>query len=222
MSSDHKHAKNHHKLSGTAKFFLGFSLGILICVFGVFVVKNSSFYNKMDQLDLFQNDQNEQQEEQNQVAKKKEKKRVVVENFSVQDSMAIDSTLVQTPDDEILLEDAEFSFDPDPVIDNIAEEKISQTRTVKVIVKNTNLEDMPSSPDNIIAYFEVQKWDSPIVNRVSYHRNNNILKIKGMEISKLSVFYINGKYYISDGSRLFSIPNNKTFEKLSEINIAHL
>jgi hypothetical protein len=84
------------------------------------------------------------------------------------------------------------------------------------------LDDLGSAPDNTIAYFEVQKWESPIVNRISYQRNHNILKIKGMDIARINIYYINGKYYVSDGSRLFSIPNNNTFEKLSEINIANL
>jgi hypothetical protein len=222
MSSEHNHTKNSHKPSGIAKFFLGFSLGILICVLVIFVVKNSSFFQKIESIDLFQNDQTDQTVEETQMPKKKVKKKVTDENTAAQDSIALDSTYVNVNENGEILEDAEFTIDPTTPTDNVAEEKISQTRTVKVHVKNANLEDQANIPDNIIAYFEVQKWDSPIVNRISYQRDRNILKIKGMDISKLSIFYINGKYYISDGSRLFSIPNNNTFEKLSEINIANL
>lgn len=222
MSSEHNHTKNSHKPSGIAKFFLGFSLGILICVLVIFVVKNSSFFQKIESIDLFQNDQTDQTVEETQMPKKKVKKKVTDENTAALDSIALDSTYVNVNENGEILEDAEFTIDPTTPTDNVAEEKISQTRTVKVHVKNANLEDQANIPDNIIAYFEVQKWDSPIVNRISYQRDRNILKIKGMDISKLSIFYINGKYYISDGSRLFSIPNNNTFEKLSEINIANL
>lgn len=222
MSSKHKQSKNPHKLSGVAKFFLGFSLGILLSVFGIFIVKNATFLNKIDDLDLFQNNQNQETEEQPQVVKQKIKPKKAEKPLTAQDSLLLDTNMVALVENEDLLEDAEFSFEPESVVDNIVEEKISQTKTVKVLVKNANLEDLPSSPDNIIAYFEVQKWDSPIVNRISYQRNHNVLKIKGMDIAKLSIFYINGKYYASDGSRLYSIPNNKMFEKLSEINIANL
>lgn len=222
MSSEHNHTKNSHKPSGIAKFFLGFSLGILICVLVIFVVKNSSFFQKIESIDLFQNDQTDQTAEETQMPKKKVKKKVANESTTTRDSIAIDSAYVNVDENGEILEDAEFTIDPTTPTDNVAEEKISQTRTVKVHVKNANLEDQANIPDNIIAYFEVQKWDSPIVNRISYQRNHNVLKIKGMDISKLSVFYINGKYYISDGSRLFSIPNNSNFEKLSEINIANL
>ncbi|HPE40541.1 MAG TPA: hypothetical protein PLI77_05565 [Bacteroidales bacterium] len=222
MSSNQKHQKNPHKLSGVAKFFLGFSLGILLCVCGVFIVKNATFLNDIDDFDLFHNNQNELPEENPQQFKRKSKPINENKTLTTQDTTVLDSSLVNGYEDEGILEDAEFSFEPESLIDNVAEEKISQTKTIKVLVKNANLEDLPSIPDNIIAYFEVQKWESPIVNRISYQRNHNVLKIKGMDISKLSVFYINGKYFISDGSRLFSIPNNNTFEKLSEINIANL
>ena len=57
MSSEHNHTKNSHKPSGIAKFFLGFSLGILICVLVIFVVKNSSFFQKIESIDLFQNEE---------------------------------------------------------------------------------------------------------------------------------------------------------------------
>lgn len=222
MSSEHNHTKNSHKPSGIAKFFLGFSLGILICVLVIFVVKNSSFFQKIESIDLFQNDQEDLTADETQMPKKKVKKKVSNDSTTAQDSIAIDSTYVNVDESGEILEDAEFTIDPTTTTDNVAEEKISQTRTVKVHVKNASLEDQSNVPDNIIAYFEVQKWDSPIVNRISYQRDRNILKIKGMDISKLQVFYINGKYYISDGSRLFSIPNNNSFEKLSEINIANL
>lgn len=222
MSSEHNHTKNSHKPSGMAKFFLGFSLGILICVLVIFVVKNSSFFQKFENIDLFQTDQTDQTAEETKIPKKKVKKKPMDESMTAQDSIAMDSSYVNVNGTDEILEDAEFTIDQTIPTDNVAEEKVSQTRTVKVHVKNANLEDQPSIPDNIIAYFEVQKWDSPIVNRISYQRNHNVLKIKGMDISKLQVFYINGKYYISDGSRLFSIPNNNSFEKLSEINIANL
>jgi hypothetical protein len=214
-----EHSKT--KTSGIPKFFLGFSLGILLCVLVIFVVKNSNLFSKMDQLDLFNDDSDQLVTEQVQQPKKKIKKKID-ESLMAQDSTVVDSTLTINQDNTESYEDAEFSMDPSVTDDNIAEEKLLQTKTIKVHIKNSNMEDVATAPDNIIAYFEVQKWESPIVNRISYQRNHNILKIKGMDISKLMVFYINGKYYLSDGSRLFSIPNNSTFEKMAEINIANL
>ncbi len=220
--SSHKNLEHiKHKSSGVPKFFLGFSLGILICVLAIFVVKNSRFFSNIDQLGLFNEDEDQQVTEQVQQPKKKVKKRVN-DNIAVQDSTLLDSSMVVIIDEEQLYDDAEFTVDPNVSENDIVEEKLLQTKTIKVHVKNQQLDDLGSAPDNTIAYFEVQKWESPIVNRISYQRNHNILKIKGMDIARINIFYINGKYYISDGSRLFSIPNNNTFEKLSEINIANL
>ena len=75
MSSEHNHSKNSHKPSGIAKFFLGFSLGILICVLVVFVIKNSSFYKKIETIDLFQSDQIDQVADQTELPKKTLKKK---------------------------------------------------------------------------------------------------------------------------------------------------
>lgn len=215
-------SKSPHKLSGIAKFFLGFSVGILLCVFFIFVVKNSNFIQKFNSMDFFDQDERSETVETKPIPKKKTKKKVSNNNTSDQDSLAIQSSDSSFVEDPSLIEDSEFYIEETVTQDNLAEEKLIQSKTVKVTVKNSSLEDQTNIPDNIIAYFEVQKWDSPIVNRLSYQRNHNILKIKGMDISRISVYYINGKYYVTDGVRLFSIPNNSNFEKLSEINIAHL
>lgn len=222
MEPSQNSSKSPHKLSGIAKFFLGFSVGILLCVFFIFVVKNSNFIQKFNSMDFFDQDEITETVETQKISKKKTKKKVSNNISSDQDSLAIHSSDSSFVEDPSLIEDSEFYIEETVTQDNLAEEKLIQSKTVKVTVKNSNLEDQTSIPDNIIAYFEVQKWDSPIVNRLSYQRNHNILKIKGMDISRISVYYINGKYYVTDGVRLFSIPNNSNFEKLSEINIANL
>jgi hypothetical protein len=222
MEAGQNISKKPHKLSGIAKFFLGFSLGIFICVFFIFVVKNSNFIQKFNEMDLFDQDQISETVESQPIPVKKSKKKNTNNSSLEKDSLAqnsLDSSYVEDPS---MFEDSEFFIESTVSQDHIAEEKLLQSKTVKVTVKNSSLEDQINIPDNIIAYFEVQKWDSPIVNRLSYQRNHNILKIKGMDISKVSVYFINGKYYVTDGVRLFSIPNNSGFEKLSEINIAHL
>lgn len=222
MESSQNSSKSPHKLSGIAKFFLGFSVGILLCVFFIFVVKNSNFIQRFNNMDLFDQDEITETVESQPIPKKKTKKKVSDNSTFDQDSLATNSTDSTFVEDPSVLEDSEFYIDETVTQDNVAEEKLIQSKTVKVIVKNSSLEDQSNIPDNIIAYFEVQKWDSPIVNRLTYQRNHNVLKIKGMDILKISVYYINGKYYVTDGSRLFSVPNNSNFEKLSEINIANL
>lgn len=222
MESSQNTSRPTHKLSGIAKFFLGFSVGILLCVFFIFVVKNSNFIQRFNSIDIFDQDEITETVESQPVAKKKSKKKISNNDSFDQDSLIVnvsDSTYVEESSN---LEDSEFYIDETVTQQNVAEEKLLQSKTIKVTVKNSNLEDQSNIPDNIIAYFEVQKWDSPIVNRLSYQRNHNVLKIKGMDISKISVYYINGKYYVTDGVRLFSVPNNSSFEKLSEINIANL
>lgn len=220
-SKEHK-SKSNHKLSGIAVFFIGFSLGILIFVFAAFVFKNVLFFKNLNPTELFDQDSKKQTAEDFVKPRKKSVKKSSDFEQSTADSLAIDSTAVVIDEETDYLEDSEFYMDESVSEGKIAEEKMLQSKTVKVIVKNSKLEDQHDVPDNIIAYFEVQKWESPIVNRLVYQRKHNVLKIKGMDISRLSIFYINGKYYITDGGRLFPIPNNSDFEKLSEINIANL
>lgn len=222
MSRKEIRSKSTHKLSGVAKFFLGFSVGILISVLLIFVVKNSKFLHNLNPIDFFEQDSVKQTAENQQIQQKKVVKMSIDNDEVLQDSLSIDSTVVVVNDDLTSLEDAEFTMDETISEGRIVEEKLLQSKTVKVAVKNSKLEDQTLIPDNIIAYFEVQKWESPIVNRLAYQRKHNVLKIKGMDISKLSIYYINGNYYVTDGARIFSIPNNSNFEKMSEINIVNL
>ena len=222
MHSKENKSKSTHKLSGVAMFFIGFSLGILIFVFSVFVFKNALFFKNLNPTELFDQDDSKYTAKDQVTPRKKTIKKTSENNESPSDSLSIDSTTVIMDDESALIEDSEFYMDESVSEGKIAEEKILQSKTIKVIVKNSKLEDQQDAPGNIIAYFEVQKWESPIVNRLVYQRKHNVLKIKGMDISKLSIYFINGKYYVTDGARLFSIPNNTDFEKLSEINIANL
>lgn len=222
MSQNKNSSKSSHKLSGAAKFFLGFSVGILISVLLVFVVKNSKLLQKINQVDLFEQTPIKQTAQDQSIPKKKVSEKPIDNNEMLQDSSIIDSIDILFEDEVTLLEDAEFTFAESVSEEKIVEERLLQSKTIKVVVKNAKLEDQTVVPDNIIAYFEVQKWESPIVNRIAYQRKHNVLKIKGMDIDKLSIFFINGNYYVTDGARLFSIPNNSNFEKLYEINIVNL
>jgi len=119
------------------------------------------------------------------------------------------------------------SFDDEFTLDDFSEEqvvieKIIKTRTVPVQVKGADLQDETTIPESSIFSFEVQQWESPIKNRITYQRIYNILKIKGMDISKINIYLINGKYYLTDGIKFYLLTPCEQWERLVEINATQL
>lgn len=96
----------------------------------------------------------------------------------------------------------------------VSEEKIVANKRIKVqYVTSDTLDSAPQ----ISEYFIVEQWSSPIQNRITYSRDNQMLKIKGMDVSKIEIYNINGEYFLLNGTRYYMLNNNSDFEKLIEV-----
>ena len=191
-------------------FFLGLLVGILICVLlyrfdkkmfnriclqnknekEVVVTRMDTVYVEVPQKPKKQNVENESS------------KPVVEENVEVEQT-----------DDTISIYDAEFSFEGKEE-DAVFSDRLLQTRTVKV--KPLAQEKLP---DNFIQYFEIQQWSTPIKNRITYYRNQSMLKIRGMGIDQLNVVFWNNVYFLEVGGRYYAIPETEYFEKLNLVQL---
>jgi len=111
--------------------------------------------------------------------------------------------------------DAEFSFEgiEDDVIFSA---QLLQTKTVKVKVLAQEKQELP---ENFFQFFEIQQWSTPIKNKITYHRNRSMVKIKGMELDQISVVFWNDTYFLEIKNRYYAIPEMEYFEKLSLVQL---
>ena len=198
-------------------------LGVLLGVFfsAVFVLRYHYrlFYKDSEKVFVVVNSEREEPEQVEEV-KPKLPPININSKKEIQDTTQIDSEYEEELQDS--LEDVDFFIDEPITGDVILEEKLLQSKMVRVVAKNRNLEDLMDAPEAMYKNFEVEKWNSPIVNRISYQRDNNLLKLKGVDIQNLSIFYIEGEYYLQIGAQLFAIPVTHTYQRLYPFNIHDL
>ena len=97
--------------------------------------------------------------------------------------------------------------------DVVAMDKILAQKTIKVRFKNADFKDV-AAEEGAFSTMELQQWNTPIKNRISYYFVGNILKIKGIDIDKLDIIYYDQHYYLSHHGSYYLLENNNNFEKL--------
>ena len=112
------------------------------------------------------------------------------------------------------LDDVDFMMD-DYEAELVSEDKIVANKRVKV-----HFVDADTLKPATTEYFIVEQWNSPIKNRITYYRDNTMLKIKGMDVSKIEILHVKGEYYLLNGGRYYLLNNNNAFEKLTEATAA--
>ena len=122
-----------------------------------------------------------------------------------------DTTNIETIEPDI--EDVEFSITPPENDDVVVIDMVILERKIKAVNKS-----IPDSTGAVtpmtIAVFEVQQWNTPIKNSVSYLRNNHQLKIKGLDISDIEIIFFNNEYYLIKGKTSYVLKNNTHYERL--------
>lgn len=134
------------------------------------------------------------------------------------DSIAIDTNFVFDAEEALSFEDAEFSIEEDEEEDVVVLDKILANKRVKVKFQQTGHESS-SKKENPVQYFEIQQWSTPIRNRIYYQCNQNVLKIKGMNISEVEIYNVDGQYYLYNSNRLYPFKNNQFFVRLVDTNL---
>jgi len=130
-------------------------------------------------------------------------------------SIIEENTDVRQIEDSLSIYETEFSYEGKED-DEVFSDRLLQTRTVKVKL----LSQETKLPDNFFQFFEIQQWSTPIKNRITYYRNQSMLKIKGMEITHANVVFWNDAYFLEIGDRYYAIPETEYFEKLSLVRLS--
>ncbi|MDR2972111.1 MAG: hypothetical protein LBU83_09320 [Bacteroidales bacterium] len=130
-----------------------------------------------------------------------------------------ESIIDEQPEDEISEYETEFSIDAE-VRDDVFSDRLLNTRVVKVKFLTQEKQEA-KIPDDFFQSFEIQQWSTPIKNKITYNRNKNLVKIKGMEIDKVSVVLWSDTYFLEFGNRYYSISETINFEKLIPVQIPY-
>ncbi|MDL2312359.1 hypothetical protein LJC68_05740 [Bacteroidales bacterium OttesenSCG-928-B11] len=116
---------------------------------------------------------------------------------------------------ELEYEEVEFFIETDVQEEIFIFDQIIRSRRVVVADRST---DFDSLNRIIPSYhtFEIQQWSTPIRNSITYQRDRNILKIKGLDIDSVNIYYCNGNYYLQNRNASYKIPVNQAFERLPD------
>jgi hypothetical protein len=112
-------------------------------------------------------------------------------------------------------EDVEFSIDMEIPEEIQLFDQIVRSRRIAIIDRSVDVDSLHRSVPPYSS-LDVQQWSTPIRNSVTYNRERNILKIKGMDIDGVEIFYRNGEYYLQYKNNNYPIPVNDSFERLVE------
>lgn len=97
--------------------------------------------------------------------------------------------------------------------DVVVTDKILAQKMVKVHFKNADFKDV-TAENGAISTMEVQQWNTPIKNRISYFFTGNILQIKGLDVDKMEIVHYDQHYYLCHHGNYYLLENNNSFEKL--------
>ena len=203
--------ENTEKRHGKSRFWLGFSIGLMAgLVFAVVFYFVDKSLNGPIQL-LVSPPASDAPAQLEEPEKEEPANSPVGKTLNVRTSMpapaAIDSTELIT-DDSTLMDDA-FTLDQADGPELVYHEKCLAQRTITV-----KSNDGSSAP---ITAFEVEEWSESTVNKISYYRKNNVLKIKGLKIQNIKIIFHQNQYYIEYNGRYYPIPENEDFHRLAPV-----
>lgn len=139
--------------------------------------------------------------------KSKTKSSETVQNL---DTLSSDDQQVDYDEADFFLADDGENPEDDYVV---VTEKVLATKSLKIQYKDADFQDI-KVPEGEIASINVQQWDTPIKNHISYQFNHNLLKIKGLSIDKISVVGYDHHFYLYYANSYYILAENADFDRL--------
>ena len=132
------------------------------------------------------------------------------------DTLAMDTSMVDELDYQDFMLDEEDMQEEEAARQNVVGERMLQKVMQKVVYLSHNKQEIPV-PSNGIAQMQIQQWETPIKNRLSYQFSNNTLKLKGLNVETVKVVNYDDNFYLLVGKRVYAIKQNRQYEKLVEV-----
>ena len=145
---------------------------------------------------------------------------VETDSLTEEDSLSIENSA--DIESEEIDDDVEFMLPEEKV--QIKKEEVEIVTDVLLIEQRMTVQYISEGQDSVKAakdFFMVQQWSSPIRNRHTYQLKNKTLKLKGVDISRVSIVNYEGDYYLLYNESFYSLRQNTKFEKLTEVTISN-
>ena len=192
-------------------FFFGLMLGIALSFVYHAISQHFSWKENKDAVnEIFKPEENDSMEieEPAPVVKKRTSytpDTLMVEAFS-------QDTISENGGYETDVDDVEFTINAPEDEEVLIKDRVLNNRKIKVKI-------IPSETDTLeqkmtLTHIEVQQWATPIKNSITFHLQGNVLKIKGMDINKIEIHYIENQYYVYCVPHYYKIKNNQEYERL--------
>ena len=220
MEANHENRKTSRKTRYWLVFSIGMIVGFVLSI-SIFLADKYFFDSRMNPVytaeEITEPDESLKNRSEKDLKNDKtlpEQKREITHPV---DSLQSDTGMTALDEEADNYEEAEFSLD-EYEDDIVVLDKILANKKVRVKFKNMTAEP-ESQKEHPVQFFEIQQWSTPIRNSISYQRNQNVLKIKGMDISNIEIYNIEGQYYLYNNNRYYLISNNDNFERLNDTNL---
>ena len=125
-----------------------------------------------------------------------------------QDTLAVDE--MPADYDEV---DFSYAEETGATEDVVVVDKIIAQKKLQVKFKNAEFKDVAAT-DGALTELEVQQWNTPIKNRITYRFTGNMLQVKGLDVEKMEIIHYDQHYYLCHHGNYYLLENNNTFEKL--------
>lgn len=130
------------------------------------------------------------------------------------DSLVIDS-LSDDATQDLYLDEADISSLKNDVEAEVFVDKMISKVTQKVSYLDPSKKEI-ATPENAVTHIQIQFWNTPVKNRITYQFNGSVLKIKGLNPQSVKITHWKNNFYMECGKRLFLLKNNTQFERLVE------
>lgn len=216
---EEKNEIKNHQMKGITFLIIGIFVGIILCT-SFILLQQRVFGEKIkDNKKITHVEQPVQPVIQETKPETPKRKSITIKDtVYVTDTLALpaDSLLLTEENSDVEYESDNFYIDETGFTeqDVISEEKMLAQRKVKVSYRKDD-EVLSPQDTEAITLFNVEQWQSFIKNKVSYQMTDNVLKIKGLDISNVNIYYINGNYYLESDKNLYPIKEQPEYHKLS-------
>lgn len=132
------------------------------------------------------------------------------------DSLASDSVYAYDESEDLTMDDIDpYMAENSSSNGSVIEEKMISKQSAKVTYYDNNKTEC-AVPEHAHSSIQVQIWQTPIKNKVTYQFNGSTLKVKGMNLEHYKICHFKNNFYLVSNHHVYPLHTNSQFERLIE------
>lgn len=132
------------------------------------------------------------------------------------DSLASDSVYAYDESEDLTMDDIDPYVADDPMSPGtVLEEKMISKQSVKVVYYDNNKSEC-DAPEHAHTNIQIQVWQTPVKNKVSYQFNGSTLKLKGLTAEHCKICHFKNNFFLVNNHHVYQLRQNSQFERLIE------